>query len=350
MIFIKKLKILHILATNKFSGAESVVCDIIQNSSDLYQHVYCSLDGPISDILEKKNINFYPVKKLNISNIKKVLKEVKPNVIHAHDFRVSFVTALCKKNIKMIAHIHNNSPWIKRINVKSLIFLYSIIKSYKVLVVSEAINNEYVFKKVLQKKSICVGNPVFRNKVLNMVKDNVQEKIDAYDICCVARITEAKDPLRFLKIVFELKKIIPMLKVSWVGDGELKDKVLKYAKELDLCDTIDFLGFKNNPYIYMNKSKVFLLTSKWEGFGLVAFEALTLGKPCVVSNVGGLKSIVDDSCGKLCNNDEEFVEEIRNLLLDEKYYEKKSKNASDKSIKLENCDTYIDLLEDIYKE
>ena len=65
------------------------------------------------------------------------------------------------------------------------------------------------------------------------------------------------------------------------------------------------------------------------GYGLVAFEALTLGKPCVVSNVGGLRNIVDSTCGELCNpnNIHEYINETEKLLLDKNYYNKKSKMA-----------------------
>ena len=89
---------------------------------------------------------------------------------------------------------------------------------------------------------------------------------------------------------------------------------------------------------------------KASAFGLVAFEALTLGVPCVVSNVGGLPSIVDESCGKLCDIDnlDEYCTEIKKLLTDTKYYENKAKEAVLKSIKLENIDEYIYELDKIY--
>ena len=50
--------VLHLLASNSYSGAENVVCTIIDNCSDKYDMYYCSPDGPIRDILEKRNIKF----------------------------------------------------------------------------------------------------------------------------------------------------------------------------------------------------------------------------------------------------------------------------------------------------
>ena len=100
----------------------------------------------------------------------------------------------------------------------------------------------------------------------------------------------------------------------------------------------------------MAASKVFLLTSDWEGFGLVAFEALTLGLPCVVSNVGGLPGIVDDSCGFLSNNTDEIAIKIVLMLKNDDIMKKTSKNAIDRSLKLENCTNYFNLIKKIYND
>ena len=129
----------------------------------------------------------------------------------------------------------------------------------------------------------------------------------------------------------------------------MKD-VEKKAEELHLQNNVKFLGFKNNPYIYMKKSKIFLLTSDWEGFGLVAFEALTLGLPCIVSNVGGLPSIVDETCGKLCESIDDYVQIIIKLLSNAKLMNTYVDNAIKKSIKLNNLKKYINDIKNIYQK
>ena len=125
--------------------------------------------------------------------------------------------------------------------------------------------------------------------------------------------------------------------------------MLKKISEEGLDENIKLVGFQNNPYIYMAQSKIFLLTSDWEGYGLVAVEALTLGLPCVVSNVGGLPNIVDNFCGKLCINNNEFIDEAQTLLEDNKYYQVKSKEARNKAKKLNNINEYIKNINSLYK-
>ena len=147
-----------------------------------------------------------------------------------------------------------------------------------------------------------------------MVSKNDYKK--KYDICCVARLTEQKNPMKFLDVLYSIKKSKSDVKAVWVGEGSLEVEVKKRIYELGLADNVEMVGFQKNPYKYMACSKIFMLTSDWEGYGLVAFEALTLGLPCIVSNVGGLPKIVDDSCGMLCNKAGDFVHEAIELLND----------------------------------
>ena len=99
----------------------------------------------------------------------------------------------------------------------------------------------------------------------------------------------------------------------------------------------------------MKKSKIFLLTSDWEGYGLVVFEALTLGLPCVTSNVGGLPNLIDETSGFLCKKEKDYLDNIKYLLNNKKYLSF-SKNANLKSIKLENKNKYINNIKKIYND
>lgn len=345
-IYFKKKKVLHVLASNIFSGAENVACTIIENLNDDYELYYCCPRGIIENILKEKKINYISIAKLNINEIKKVIKTIKPDVIHAHDYKASFLCSLVNKNSYLIEHLHNNSPWLNKISIYSFVFLYSSFKAHKILTVSDSIANEYIFSKFIDDKIFCIGNPVSRENVLKKVDTKNIGKI--YDVCCVARITKQKNPYKFIQIINEIVKINPKFKSIWVGDGELKDDVLHIVKKLKLEDNISFIGFKSNPYKYMAQSKIFLLTSDWEGYGLVAFEALTLGLPCIVSNVGGLPNIVDNSCGLLCKENDDYIRIIDKLLNDNELLNKFENNAIKKSIELDNLCDYISVIKDIY--
>lgn len=339
--------VLHIVNSKIYSGLEKVACDIITNPNYGYNGIYVTQYGPVVGILKERNINYELIKNVSRKEIKRVIKKYKPDIIHAHDFTASVISSMCKKDIKLIEHLHNNNPWLKSIGIKSFSFLYAGLRADKILTVSDSIEKEFIFSRFIKKKIICIGNPINTQEIISKIKDFRAEK--KYDICCVARLTKAKNPFKFVEIIKELVKENPYIKAVWVGDGELKESVIEKIKYESLVNNIELVGFQKNPYIYMVESNVFLLTSDWEGFGLVVVEALTLGLPCVVSNVGGLKEIVDNKCGKLCVHDNDYIIEIKKLLSNINYYEKKSKKALEKSKRLDNITQYINKINDIYK-
>lgn len=344
-----KKKIFFILSTNEYSGAEAVNINIINSLKEKYDFYWVCRKGPICDYLKDNNIKWIEITKNSRKEIKRIITENKPDLLHAVNYRMSTICALSGCNIPIICHLHNNAPWIKRFNKNSISFLFAGIKAKKILIVSESIKKEYLFSKFIKNKFEIIGNPISRENILSKVNnDNIEKK---YDICCVARIEEPKNPKLFVDIINEIYyKKKRKIKAVWVGDGKLKETIINYAKEKKVSDLIDFVGFKKNPYNIMNKSKIFLLTSKWEGFGLVAFEALTLGLPCVVSNVGGLPDIIDESCGKLCNNvsTKDYINEIEKLLTDKNYYKAKHISSNTKSLMLENKKEYMKKIEQLY--
>ena len=111
----------------------------------------------------------------------------------------------------------------------------------------------------------------------------------------------------------DIQREMPV-KAVMIGDGELREIVEEKIQELGLEEIINLKGFLENPYEVLQKCKVLCMPSRWEGFGLAAVEALALGVPVVATEVGGLPGIIDESCGKLCDSKETFVEEIGSLL------------------------------------
>lgn len=343
--FNKKV-IVHVVNSKIFSGLENVACDIIKEMSDDYNFFYVTQSGPIVEILKEMNIQFYIINRMSIFEIRKMLKNLEPNFIHAHDFKASCVCAMSTFKIPIVSHLHNNCPWLKKLHPYSFIYLLCSKNIKKILTVSNSIEEEYIFSKIIKNKITCIGNPVSTRKILNRV-DFKNKKIK-YDICCVARITEQKNPYKFIRIISKIKDLYPNIRCVWVGTGTLEDKIKKYCREKNVEKIIKFVGFQKNPYEFMNSSKIFMLTSDWEGFGLVAFEALTLGLPCIVSNVGGLKNIVNYECGYLCNNEDDFVNGIKELITKNDIYLAKSQNACKRALKLDNLNNYIEIIKNIY--
>lgn len=345
----KKLKILHILNSDRYSGAENVVISIIDNMHDV-ECAYESLDGPIRQTLKNHGIRFYPVRKTTSVEVKKVIDSFRPDIIHAHDYTAGMAAALTFTRIPIINHLHNNSPWLKNHGIKSLSYAVCARRFDRILTVSDSIMDEYVFGELFRSKTVTVGNPVDTAHIRQLAGNPSVEK--EIDIAFLGRFTQPKDPLRFIRLIKKIMIALPSINVKavMIGDGELRYSVRKEIQLLGLQNNIKCTGFRNNPYKILKRAKIMIMPSIWEGYGLAAVEGLALGLPVVSTSAGGLKNIVNDNCGQLCNDDGDFVEEVTKLLSDKDYYDLKSDNARKRANELDNIDKYIKGLEIIYRE
>lgn len=337
------MKIVHILNTNSFSGAENVCISILKQlqNEKCYHTTYVSLNGPIKAIVEANGLEFYGINKMNTSSIKKMIKELKPDLIHCHDFTVSILTSLSTRTIPIISHLHNNPSWIKTINTKTILYSLTLKRYSYVLGVSQSIFDEFRFTSRIKKHKV-ISNPIN----LEDIKSNMHEK--KYDLIFVGRLTEQKDPLRFINLIPQLYDRFPNLNVVILGDGDLRKKCENFIHTKNLDNKVHLLGFKENRFDFISASKLMCITSKWEGFGLMAIESLALGVPVLTTGVGGLKDIVTDKCGKICTYDNEFIEEAIDLLINHDKYMQKSEMALKRAKELENIDSYMNVLKNIY--
>ncbi len=338
-------KILHILASNKFSGAENVVCQIIdafKNDKNVSM-AYASPNGRIADVLKKKNIEYIPMKKMDLFNVKKIIKEYNPDIIHAHDFRASVLVATSGFNKKIISHLHCNPLFIKKWGVKSLSYFAMMHKFSNILVVSKAVLEEAVFLKGKAKEKVTILNNC-TNKDDVLKKANAFEVLENYDIAFIGRLSLPKNPIKLIDIIGHVNELKPGIKAVIIGDGEEREKCEEYIKEKGLENVITLKGFLENPFPYLKKSKVTLMPSIFEGFGLVAIESMIVGTPVLNSGVGGLATIFEDDSYFICDDIDEYAKKAIEIL------EEKEKFNFEKILnKYTNIDGWKKKLVAVYK-
>ncbi len=115
----------------------------------------------------------------------------------------------------------------------------------------------------------------------------------------VCRLNEEQKDIITLLIAF--KKYGGNEKLIIIGDGPDRKKLEEMSKKLEIDKKVIFLGEINNPYCYMHYAKLFILSSKTEGFGLVLVEALYCGTKVISSNclVGPREILLDGEIGEL---------------------------------------------------
>ena len=107
----------------------------------------------------------------------------------------------------------------------------------------------------------------------------------------------------------------------WIaGEGPEEASLKALCSRLGISGKVRFMGFVDNMTALYSQADVFLIPSRWEGFGLSAVEAMNAGLPVVASDVEGLRDIIswEKPCGILANPDEPvaFAAALRELLCD----------------------------------
>lgn len=110
----------------------------------------------------------------------------------------------------------------------------------------------------------------------------------------VGRLTHQKDFVTLLRAFARLRKT-RSARLIVLGEGEERDALRGLAIDLGVAGDVDFPGYKTGRLGYMARARVFVLSSRWEGFGNVLVEALACGVPVVSTDCpSGPREILDD--------------------------------------------------------
>ena len=345
------MKVMHVLNSRIYSGAEKVVCQIIKSfrGTEGMEMVYCS---PYSEIvqqmLEEQGVTYLPMETMSTKELGRVIAQQKPDLIHAHDMRASFFSALCCGKLPLVSHIHNNAYDARGLSPKTVAYLLAGFKAKHILWVSNSSFEGYAFHKLFAKKSSVLYNIIDAQAI--MEKKAADENTYDYDMIYVGRLTYQKDPQRLMRLCARLKEKKPDLKVAIVGTGELLEEVQTLCGQLGIRDNVQFLGFQSNPIKMVHDSKAMILTSRWEGTPMCALEAMCLGTPIVSTPSDGMKDIVEDGVsGYLTDDDEVMAEKLLKIMNDPAHRTYLGENAKNKFAQINDAPKYKQAIADCYK-
>ncbi len=243
---------------------------------------------------------------------------------------------LCKiLNIKIIVR-SNTSPygWGHGFLKK---FLYKKIINFADAVVTNSIEFKIQMKRKFFIKPVFIYNPLNRNEIIKKSKEKFSFKFFENKRCIkiinVARLTEQKDHITILKSAEILKKKNISFKILIIGSGDQEKNLKKFIKNKILKNSVKIINFHKNPYKFINKSDIFILSSKYEGLPNSLLEAALLKKFIITSNCptgpkeiilngkGGLLFKVGDHVDlsnkiiKFINNKRKFKYKIKNTYM-----------------------------------
>ena len=204
-------------------------------------------------------------------------------------------------------------------------FFYKKIYSHA----DKIIVNSYQFKKEMKKRfnlnSICIYNPLNLKEIIFLAKKKINFSFfnkNNFNLINVARLDEQKDQIFLLNAINKIKNTIP-LRLLIIGSGNEKNKLLEFIKKKNLESIVKILPFAKNPFPYILKSDLFVLTSKYEGLPNVLLETMSLKKIILSSNCPtGPKEILSNGKGGFLYKKKNINDFIKKLFL---IYENKAK-------------------------
>ncbi|MCU7851333.1 MAG: glycosyltransferase family 4 protein [Candidatus Thiodiazotropha sp. (ex Monitilora ramsayi)] len=154
--------------------------------------------------------------------------------------------------------------------------------------------------------------------------------IKEYDLILIGRLSNVKRVDIFLHAIKIASQQVENISAVIVGDGPDYEKLNNLSIELGLEQQVNFVGWQSNVAQWLQKSKVFVLTSESEGLSQALIQAMMVGLPAVVTNIGDLSDlVVNSNNGYLVDNldPKDFAEIFAEIINNDSTYNTYSANA-----------------------
>jgi len=305
------LKISYIITGLSRAGAEIQVCDLaLSLKSKGHTIEVISLTKP-TDLSEKLETSGVPVVCLNMHRenknpgtfvratmrLRQHLRSSRPDVVHSHMVHANLLSRVAlayKPMAPLVCTAHN----IKEGGaVRDWAYRLTNWASTLDTTISRAATNRFLAKRIFQKnKTITIHNGIDTNLYFpRRPEPNATDQ--TFRWIAVGRLHPQKDYPTLLVAMTRC----PTATLDIVGQGDLHDTLQQHVHHLQLTKRVRFLGLRRNVPDLFPAYHGFVLSSAYEGFGLVVAEAMASGIPVVATRSGGPEEIVgeDEAAGFL---------------------------------------------------
>ncbi|MFY7669875.1 glycosyltransferase [Tenacibaculum sp. MEBiC06402] len=267
--------------------------------------VIVSPNSELSKKLKEKGVPTEEIKVsnfsyVNFSKVNKVVQFYKKHNINtvvmnsSEDMKLGGLAAK-KAGVKRIIYRRGSAIPIKNSFVNRYFFQN---------VLTEVLANSEATKKTINAKNsdlfpedkiTVIPNAIDIKKFDDLESKRSYEREDSEIILGnLGRMVFQKNQVFLVDVAKELKKREVAFKILIGGNGKLEKELKDRVTQENLSSEIKFLGFIDNPKSFMCSIDVFLLPSKWEGFGYVLAEAMLCEKPCIAFEISSNSQIVEN--------------------------------------------------------
>lgn len=306
--------VLFVLPSLSPGGAEKVTINILNHiNKDKFTVNLLIINniGPFKDLIFDNNINIINLNKKHARTsyfkLVKIINTIKPDIVFSTLQHVNILLLIFKRFYKskpklIIREANTPSQFMGNLNLfKKKLFLFLLKTQYKKADLIIAQCNEMrddiisTYKLNNVDNVITIYNPIDVKFIKNKSTDFNPFNHTYVNIVSIGRLTYQKGFDILLKSISIVRELYPNVFLTIVGDGELRNYLIRLSNDLNIQNSVNFVGFQNNPYPYIKYSDLYVLSSRWEGFPNTLLEAITLKKKVVSTNCkSGTFEILND--------------------------------------------------------
>ena len=297
------IRVLHVIPSLGSGGLEQLIRiwidDCCANGIEFIIASHCA-QGELNDFLVKKGISVVQTKRIKELGIRAFIKQYENIIVN---YRIDIVhvpaspsspyvlRAASKTKRKTITHAHTNSYNFLKIGLlSSLIWRYirhSMVKRSNLLLTGSKSASSFCFGKapaIMLKNGFDLNR--FQYSHLKRIAFRKKLLIDESDFVIgnVGRLTKQKNQRFLIKTFKFIKMLKPNSKLILLGEGEDFKKLTLFAKKLKIENDVLFPGITDDLSGFYSAMDIFVFPSLYEGLGIAAVEAQTIGINTIVSD------------------------------------------------------------------
>lgn len=284
------MKILHLTDNLDQGGLQRTLIDLSANLAYMGHDVTIVAGlGELSTAIEAP-VQYIPLQKprslLEILRYLRVLRKIirtnSIEIIHSHQRFVTMLGYISSigTGAFRVEHVHNTF-------LKDKLHMFSF-RSKQIIACSDSVATALIENFSVPAQNISI----IRNGGRDLADTTVpRRKQGPWRIGAIGRLVPQKDPALFVELCSEISRLKPGTTFVWIGDGPLRSH-LENSEVFDKEGTLNITGMLDDVRASIVDLDLVVFTSAHEGLPIAGIEALSLGKPLAVTNVGGCHELV----------------------------------------------------------
>ncbi len=301
----RKIRVLQVLWTANFGGVERLVCDLcggLEESGSIECGVlFAKSQGPLYAQFDKLAIekhvdNLRHGVSLSTKRYRRFTETFRRyDVLHLHFFNPFIALAARASNRLIVYTVHGNFHFRKKLKIGDVAYAGLQRRFLNHDVSYMTFNSQFARHTAedrfgleeVPRSVVYNGSDLNRMKASGQIEPPLLEAVrDKFVVGTVGRFAEIKRLHLLIQAFAEFQEHKPAM-LLLVGDGPLRTKLESQVDRLGIRGKVIFTGYRENVADFQERMDLCVFPSYNESFGLVAVEALALGKPAIVMEDGG---------------------------------------------------------------